>query len=135
VERSPLVEFLQAVDTLDSEAVLALCAPDCTLTFVDGRHAEDRPALTRLLTDFLASLRSTSHEITAQWHQDDVWIAEVAASYELRDYLRLERLRRVFIIRTGPDGIRDVRAYGANERQLGDRQEPIRIGGRLILPL
>jgi SnoaL-like domain len=137
VEQSPLVELLGAIDKLDVEAAMALCAPDCTFMTVDGRHAEGRPAVTRLLTDFLSVLRSTRHEITAQWHQDEMWFAEALASYELRDWLRLERLRRAFFVRAGADGIREVRVYGANERQLSDRShhEPIRIGGRPILPL
>ncbi len=136
MERSPLVELLEAVDRLDVDAVVALCAPDCSFLTVDGRHAEGRPAVAQLMRDFLAALRSTSHEITAQWHQDDVWIAEALASYELRDWLRLEHLPRALVVRTGADGLRDVRVYGANERQLGDRpSEPMRVGGRRILPL
>lgn len=136
MERSPLVELLEAVDRLDVEAVIALCAPDCRFMTVDGRHAEGRPAVAQLMSDFLAVLRSTTHEITSQWHQDDVWIAETLASYEMRDWLRLEHLPRAFIVRTGADGIGDVRVYGANERQLGDRgSDPIRVGGRRILPL
>jgi SnoaL-like domain len=136
VERSPLVELLEAIDRLDVEAAISLCAPDCVFMTVDGRHAEGRPAVARLLSDFLGILRSTSHEITAQWHQDDVWIAEALANYELRDWLRVEHLPRAMFVRTGADGIRDVRVYGANERQLDDRiSEPTRVGGRRILPL
>jgi hypothetical protein len=137
VEQSPLLELLAAIDRLDNGAITALCAPDCTFMTADGRQAAGHPALARLLGDFLAGLRSTSHEIVAQWHQDDVWIAEVLASYELRDWLRLEHLPRVFIVESGSDGIRAVRVYGANERQLTDRpdHEPMRVGGRMILPL
>jgi hypothetical protein len=137
MEQSPLVELLAAIDKLDVEAAMALCAPECAFTTADGRHAEGRDAVTSLLNDFLSVLRSTSHQITDLWHPDDVWIAETLASYELRDRLRIERLRRAFFVRAGDDGIRDVRAYGANERQLTDRSdtEPLRIGGRPILPL
>lgn len=136
MERSPLVELLEAVDRLDVDAVVALCTPECRFMTVDGRHAHGRPAVGRLLSDFLAVLRSTSHEITEQWHLGDVWIAEVLATYEMRDWLRLEQLPRAFVVRTGADGIRDVRVYGARERQLSDRMsEPTRVGGRRILPL
>jgi hypothetical protein len=136
VQQTPLVELLEAIDKLDIEAVIALCSTDCSFTTVDGRHADGRPAVRRLMGEFLALLRSTSHEITAQWHLDDVWIAEVLASYEMRDWLRLEHLPRAFVVRTGAEGIRDVRVYGARERQLGDRMiEPMRVGGRRILPL
>jgi ketosteroid isomerase-like protein len=137
VEKSPLVELLTAIDKLDVEAAMALCAPDCTFITADGRHAAGHPEVSRLLNEFLSVLRSTSHEVTAQWHQGDMWIAEVLANYELRDRLRLEQLRRAFFVRTGAGGILDVRAYGANERQLIERDgtEPMRMGGRLILPL
>jgi len=138
MEESPLADLLAAIDKLDVDAVLALCAPECSLMTTDGGHAEGEHEVGRLMSDFLATLRSTSHEITAQWHQEDEWIAEVLASYELQDWLRLEHLRRAFFVRTGPAGIRDIRVYGANERRLGDRvsgQGPMRIGGRLVLPL
>jgi hypothetical protein len=136
VERSPLVELLGAIDKLEVEAVVALCTPDCRFMTVDGRHASGRPAVGRLVSDFFALLRSTSHQITDQWHLDDAWIAEVLANYEMRDWLRLEHLPRVFVVRAADDGIRDVRVYGANERQLDERMdEPIRVGGRRILPL
>jgi ketosteroid isomerase-like protein len=137
VEQSPLAELLAAIDKLDVEAAMALCAADCTFVTADGRHAEGHPAVTRLLDDFLSVLRSTSHEITAMWHQGDMWIAETLSSYELRDRSRLEQLRRAFFVRAGSDGILAVRVYGANERRLTERSddEPMRIGGRLILPL
>ena len=117
---------------------MALCAPDCRFGTVDGRHAEGREAVQRLLSDFLSTIRSTHHEIISQWHQDDAWFAEVVANYELLDRTRIEGRLRAFLLRTGPDGIRDVRVYGANERPLTDRTagyQPARLGGRLILPL
>ncbi len=135
---SPLVEVLAAIDRLDVPAVIALCAPDCHFGTVDGRHAEGREAVRRLLSDFLSTIRSTHHEISSQWHQDDAWFAEVVANYELLDRTRIEGRLRAFLLRTGPDGIREVRVYGANERPLTDRTvgyQPARLGGRLILPL
>jgi SnoaL-like domain len=138
VEQSPLADLLSAIDKLDVDAVLALCAPDCSLMTADGRHAEGKHEVSRLMGDFLSTLRSTSHQITVQWHQEDEWIAEVLASYELQDWLRLEHLRRAFFVRTGPAGIRDIRVYGANEPRLADHlseQQPMRVGGRLVLPL
>jgi hypothetical protein len=138
VEQSPLVDLLAAIDKLDIDQVMDLCAPDCRLMAVDGRQAEGRRATRQLLVDFLDQIRSTTHQITAQWHQGDVWFAEVLATYELKDWLKTEGLRRAFVIRVGPDGICDVRVYGANERELSDHrsgEEPFRIGGRLVLPL
>jgi hypothetical protein len=138
VQETPLTQLLGAIDRLDVPAAMALCASDCSLATVDGRRAEGRDEVQRLLTDFLSVLRSATHEIISQWHQEDAWFAEVLASYELQDWTRIERRPRAFLLRTSADGIRDVRAYGANERPLTDRSatyEPARLGGRLILPL
>ena len=135
---SPIVELLTALDRLDVSAAIALCAPDCRFAMADGCHAQGRDAVQQLMTSFLATLRSVTHEVTSEWHQGDDWIAEMVASYELQDWTRIEGRLRVFIVRVGPDGIREVRVYGANERPLGDRSTeyvPVRLGGRLILPL
>ena len=91
-----------------------------------------------LLDQFLSDLRSASYQLTAQWHQDGVWIAEALATYEMRDWLRLERLPRVFVVEAGADGISAVRVYGANERPLEHYRtadESFRVGGHLLLPL
>ncbi len=113
-------------------------APDCHFATVDGRHAEGRDAVRQLLGAFLSTLRSTHHQIISQWHQDDAWIAEIEADYELQDRTRIDGRLRAFVLRTGTDGIREVRVYGANERPLTDHRTgyvPARLGGRLILPL
>lgn len=137
VDESPLRSLLAAMDKLDVEATMALCGSECRFLAVDGRHAEGHEAVRQLVSDFLSQLRSTTHEITSQWHQDDVWIAEVTASYELMNWLRMEGLPRAIIIRVAADGIRDIRAYGAGERQLIEHteEEPTRVGGRTFLPL
>ncbi len=126
------------MDKLDLDAIMALAAPECRLMTVDGRRAEGQAQMRQLLGAFLSSLRSTVHRITAEWHVDDVWIAEVEASYELRDWLQMTGLPRVFVLRDGPDGLLDVRAYGARERPLMNHRtgdEPSRVGGRWIAPL
>lgn len=138
MDQSPLVELLAAIDKLDVESVVALCAPDCRFTTADGRQADGRAETGQLLSEFLAQLRSTSHEITSHWHVEDAWIAEVLASYELQDWLKIEGLRRAFVVRAGPEGIHDLRVYGANERPLSDHRsadDTVRIGGRVVLPL
>jgi hypothetical protein len=138
VTESPLEQLMQAMDTRDVDAMMGLMAPEARLMTVDGRHAEGTDAVRELLNEFFGELRSTSHRITAQWHEDDVWIAEVDASYELKDWLQLNALPRAFIVRTGPGGITDVRAYGAHERPLTDHrtgEEGMWIGSRWIPPL
>jgi hypothetical protein len=133
VPESPIERLLGAVDRLDLEAAMALMAPQGRMLAVDGRRAEGVDEVRELIADFLAHLRSTTHTITAQWHQDDVWIAEVDATYELTDWLLTGSLPRAVILRAGPDGVTDVRVYGAHEPDLADEDpDPgaIHIGGR-----
>lgn len=135
---SPIDELLKAVDELDVDAAMALMAPDVRFQAVDGRRGEGREAVRQLLTDFIYTLRSTSHRITAQWHEDDVWIAEVEGDYELKDYLQLKALPRAFVLRMVPGGIADFRAYGAHERPLTEHrtgEEGMWVGGRWVPPL
>lgn len=117
---------------------MALLAPHVRVLVFDGRRAEGTEAVRQLFGDFLGQLRSTAHRITAQWHEQDVWIAEVEASYELRDWLALNALPRVIIVRAGPDGVSDLRIYGAHERPLSDHrtgEEGMWVGGRWVPPL
>jgi hypothetical protein len=138
VNDSPIDRLLAAVDNLDVEAAVAMAAPDCRFLAVDGRRAEGAEAVQALLREFFASVRSMQHHVTAQWHPDDVWIAEVEATYELRDWLLINALPRVFIVRDAPEGFVDIRVYGAHERPLTDHrtgEEGMRIGERWIPPL
>jgi hypothetical protein len=131
-------QLLEAIDKLDVQAVMAQLAPDPRILVVDGRRADGTKAARELFTEFLGALRNTAHRITAQWHVDDVWIAEVEASYELQDYLKLNALPRAFILRIGAEGIAELRAYGAHEQPLTDHrtgEEGMWIGTRWIPPL
>jgi ketosteroid isomerase-like protein len=138
MSESPIDQLFGAIDKRDVEGAMALMAPDCRLLAVDGRRAEGEAGVRALLTDFVATTRSTTHRITAQWHQDDVWIAEVEASYELIDRVKMSALRRACVLREGPDGVAELHFYGAHERQLSEHRtgdEGMRIGGRWIPPL
>jgi len=138
VSPSPIEQFLDAVDRLDLATIMALMRPDARVLIADGRRAEGTDAVRQLFGDFLGQLRSTTHRITAQWHQDDVWIAEVDASYELRDWLQLEAVPRAFVVRAGKDGISELRAYGAHEHRLSDRptgEKGTWVGGQWVPPL
>lgn len=135
---SPIDQLLDALDRLDAKAAVAMLAPDAKLLTVDGRRAQGIDAVSKLLEDFLGQLRATAHRVTSQWHVDDVWIAEVEGDYELRDYLEIRALPRVFVARTGSDGLTDLRVYGAHERPLGEHRtgdEGIWVGGRWVPPL
>jgi SnoaL-like domain len=138
VPESSIEQLLQAVDALDVDAVIALMEPDVRLLTVEGHSATGATGVRAMLSDFLTSLRSSTHRITAQWHQDNVWIAEVDASYELSDMTRIGVLPRAFVVRDGPGGLSDVRVYGAHERPLsevGGHEREMRLGGHWIPPL
>jgi hypothetical protein len=138
VEESPITTWLEAVDKLDVEAATAMFSADAHLLTADGRRAAGIDAVRDLLADYLSVLRSTSHRVTAQWHEDNVWIAEVEANYELRDYLELKALPRAFFIREGPRGISQMHVYGAHEHSLDERASDeggMWIGERWIPPL
>jgi hypothetical protein len=138
VDESPVTQLIQAVDSLDFDAMIALFTRDARLLTADGRRAEGIDDVRALLSEYLGGLRSTSHTITAQWHQDNVWIAEVEATYELKDWLRTGPLPRVFVVREGSGRIADLRVYGAHERSLSDHptgEEGMWIGERWIPPL
>lgn len=135
---SPIEQLLKAVDELNLDAAMALMAPEVRFLAVDGRRGEGKEAVRELVTDFISPLRSASHRITAQWHQDDVWIAEAEADYELRDWLQLTALPRAFVVRVARRGIADFRAYGAHERPLTEHrtgEAGMHVGGRWIPPL
>jgi hypothetical protein len=137
-EQSPIEQVLQAVENRDLDALVGLLAPEVSLLTADGRRAQGREAARELLTRFLGELRSSSHRVTGQWHVDDMWIAETDASYELRDWLKIEDLPRAFIARISPAGIADLRVYGAHEQPLTDHptgEEGMWIGTRWIPPL
>lgn len=117
---------------------MKLFVPDGQLLTADGRRAHGTESVRNLLADFLGTLRSTTHRVTAEWHEGGVWIAEVDASYELKDWLKINALPRVFVIRGGPGGLTDVRVYGAHERPLTDHhtgEEGMWVGDRWIPPL
>ena len=135
---SPIQRLVGAMDGRDVDALASLFAPGGRLMTADGRHAEGTEAVRELLIEFFGALRSTTHKVTAEWHQDNVWIAEIDASYELRDWLQLKDLSRVLVVREGPEGIDDLRVYGAHERALTAHrtgEEGMWVGMRWIPPL
>jgi hypothetical protein len=138
VDDSPIAQLLGAVDEFDVEAAVAMFAPDAQLMSVDGRRSVGSDAVRELLTGLVKVLRSSAHRITAQWHQQNVWIAEVEASYELKeDMLKITR-PRAFVLQDGPDGFVELHVYGAHEPLLGDHhtaEGEMRLGGRWIPPL
>jgi hypothetical protein len=130
--------LVEAMDRLDVDALVGQFAPAGRLMTADGRRAEGPDALRALLTEFFGALRSTTHRVTEQWKEDNVSIAELEASYELRDWLQINNLPRVFILREGPEGIEDLRVYGAHEHPIAEHrtgEEGMWVGSRWIPPL
>jgi hypothetical protein len=135
VDRSPIQRLLSAVDRLDIGGVLAHFAKECRLLTVDGKRAVGPEGVREVMTDFFGGLRSTSHKVTAEWHLGDTWMAEIEASYELRNWLRIEGLPRAAFLRLTSDGISDARFYGAHEQSIGDHgseQHMVQVGRRWI---
>jgi len=138
VTESPIEQLLEAFDRLDVDGATALFAPNVRVLLADGSRAEGAGPARELVASYLAQLRSTAHHFTAQWHQDDTWIAEVDSSYELRDYLRLESIPRAFVLRADATGIVELRVYGAHEHPLTEHDSGaggMRVGGIWIPPL
>jgi hypothetical protein len=138
VNESPLEALLESFDRLDIEGVMALLAPDPQFLLVDGRRADGAEEVRELVTSLVSDLRSTAHRIVSQWHQDDVWIAEVEADYELADWLQRKALPRAVFVRHGPDGISELHVYGAHERPIAEHrtgEEGMWLGDRWIPPL
>ena len=138
VAESPIDQLLTALDGLDADEVTALFAPDVRVLTADGRRAAGIDAARELISAFIGQLRSTSHTVTARWHEGDTWIAEVDSSYELRDRLLLRSLPRAFFLRVDDTGILELRTYGAHEHALADHRSTehgVRVGGRWVPPL
>jgi hypothetical protein len=138
VDESPITRLLADLDQLDVDAATAALAADVRLLTTDGRRAEGIEAVRELLQEFVSQLRAVRHEVTAQWHEDGVWIAELDATYELTDYMQTSPLPRAMVLREGPDGIADLRVYGAHEQSLSQHRTGeggMWIGERWIPPL
>ena len=122
---SPIRAFLSAIDALDVEAVASQFASGATLTMAFGQLAEGHEELDAALRGFASELRATKHEVTAEWNPEpDVWIAELTAVYELRDFNQLGPFLRAIVVRTGPDGIAEMSIYGAHELPLSQSERP-----------
>lgn len=138
MDKSPIAALLGALDALDVDAFVSRFARDGRLLTADGQRAHGLDAVRSVAAEHFAALRSATYRTTAEWHEDDVWIAEIEADYELRDWLIIRAMPRAFIVRQGPDGVADLRVYGTHERPFSDRPSPEAgtwVGERWIPPL
>ena len=138
LNESPIDQLLAAIDNLDVEAAVALMAAGCQMQMADGSRAEGTADARELLSSLIATLREATHHVSAQWHpEEEVWIAEMEATYELKDRLRIT-VPRAFVLRGGPQGFLSLHVYGGHEHPLTDHRtgaEGLRLGGRWIPPL
>jgi hypothetical protein len=136
---SPIAALLKATDALDVDAFVSMFAADGRLLTADGTVAEGAAQVRTVISRFIDELSATSHEITAEWHpDDDVWIAELNATYELKGLGHLGPYPRAVVLRGGPDGVRELRVYGLHELPLTDtahRYQEVFTGGRWFATL
>lgn len=122
---SPIPAFLHAVDALNLEAVLSLFAPAAVLAVPFAEEAKGEEQIRGVLQNFLAELRHTEHDLTAEWNPEPgVWIAEFSATYELKDFSRRGPYKRATIVRAGDDTIEHMTVYGAHELPLNEDGRP-----------
>jgi len=122
---SPITAVLRALDALDVAACVALFAPDGKLLTTDGRTATGVEQVGAVLSDFMSALRGTTHAVSSEWAvEDGVFVAEMVAHYELRDFGRHGPYPRAIVLRHGPGGITDLRFYGSHELPLATSTHP-----------
>jgi ketosteroid isomerase-like protein len=135
VPGSPISAVLDALDALDIDAMAAQFSPQVRLLRTDGRAASGIEAVRDALSEFVSELRATTHSTTAEWHPEDgVWIAELDATYELRDGERHGPYRRAVVLRANDQGITDLRFYGSHELPLTAHRpyQEVRAGTHLL---
>jgi hypothetical protein len=121
---SPISAVLRAMEALDVDACISQFKPDGRLLSTDGEVAEGLDAVRAVLSKLFADLRAATYRITAQWHpEEDVWIAEVDATYDLSEHGRRGPYPRAIVLR-GSHGIAELRVYGRHELPLTESAVP-----------
>jgi hypothetical protein len=137
--QSPISAVLDALHALDVEAFTSLFGAGGRLLLTDGTVAEGSDQVRAAISRFIADLTATVYEITSEWRPDDgVWIAELQATYELKEHGRRGPYPRAIVIRGGPDGIDELRIYGRHELPLTEspiRYQEVSAGGRWLATL
>jgi hypothetical protein len=121
---SPITAVLRALDALDLDATLAMFADTGALLRTDGQRAEGIEQVRASLTQFFSELRSTTHQLDAEWHPEpDVWIGQLTARYVLLDFGQHGPYPRAVILRDSPNGIVELSFYGSHELPLAAAQQ------------
>ena len=125
MSQSPISAALDTVDALDVDGFAAMFVADGRLLMTDGTVAAGVEQVRAAMSDFVADLSATTHEITAEWHPEDgVWIAELQATYELREHGQRGPYPRAIVLRGGPDAIAELKVYGLHELPLTEPARP-----------
>ncbi len=122
---SPIGAVLGAIDALDLEGALRLFAPDGSFMTAFGAEANGFEHVRDELSGFFGGLRGCTHTVETEWHPEPtVWIAEVVATYALKDYSQRGPYKRALVLRQAEDGIASLRIYGAHEEPLSESGDP-----------
>lgn len=119
MSKSPISTILAAIDELDLDAVVSQFAADAVLQTPFAELVTGRDQVRIELGTFFQELRSAQHDLSTTWTPEPgVWIAEMSATYELTDFSRRGPYGRCFVLRSGEQGIEQLRIYGTNELPL-----------------
>jgi hypothetical protein len=137
--QSPIAAVLKALEALDGDAFMSLFGGAGRLLLTDGTVAEGSDEVRSVIRRFMDDLSAMTYQITSEWHpEDEVWIAEIQATYDLKDHGRRGPYPRVMVVRSGSDGIVDLRIYGRHELPLTEspiHYREVSTGGRWLATL
>jgi hypothetical protein len=107
---------MRSVDALDIDGATSAFAPNAEVLTVYGREGKGLDQARAVLTELFEELRGVDHQVTSEWNPEPgVWIAEVTATYVLKDFSRRGPYLRVIVLRVGDAGIEQLRIYGSRE--------------------
>jgi len=121
VSDSPISVLLRAIDALDLDGATSLFTPTAEVATVYGRSGKGADQVRAVFAELMEELREAHHEVTAEWNPaPGVWLAELSAVYDLKDFSRRGPYERIVVLHMGDTGIEQVRMYGSHEQPLQD---------------
>lgn len=123
VADSLIQELLKALDALDLDAATSLFSSDAELVTTYGQHGRGADQVRSLLGELLGELRATKHTVTSEWNPEPgVSLAEMTATYELKDFSERGPYRRAAILRSANGRIEQLAIYGTHELPLPEAE-------------
>jgi hypothetical protein len=115
--------LLSAIDALDLEAATSMFSADADLMTLYGRQGKGTEQVRAVLGELIGELRSAHHEISSEWNPEPgVFIAELTATYELKDFSERGPYRRAIVMRAAGQQITQLGMYGAHELPLPEAE-------------